>query len=412
MQHQNQAHININLKVGKGAPSFLYRTLENALSRGISIFKIRIQNPEKGIYPNFCVPIAGIIKHFEEEHACTFLSSKSLDDKHYVGKTGILHPYEDPSSFKKNHFLDKIWLFNENNQYQIVEGIRSSLQQSTILPKGLLNCIELCLNEVMDNVLVHSRNSLEASSPYELTMAQVHPSGSRIAIAVYDNGIGMMNSLKIGGVAVSGPEDAIISGLQKGITDGKGKGNGLWLLNEIVKEGEGSLEITSSGVRYSLWHQRFPNEQGFPKGSFSKVSSAINRATLVDFQICTDKAISINRIMGECGFTDLWKENHEDPENEIDHRLSVLRDSAGLGTRHDAGGLRTLAINTMNDTEGAVILDFSGIEIVSFSFADEAIGKLRDAVGAETFRNRFRLAGLNDNCRTIINLVMSDASDS
>ena len=243
-------------------------------------------------------------------------------------------------------------------------------------------------------------------------MAQVHPSGNRIAIAVYDNGIGMMNSLKNGGVAGRSPEEAITSGLQKGITDGRGKGNGLWLLNEIVKEGEGSLEITSSGVRYSLWHQRFPNEQGFPKGSFSKVSSATNRATLVDFQICTDKALGINRIMGECGFTDLWKESHEDPENEIDHRLSVLSDSAGLGTRYDASGFRMLAINTMNDTEGAVILDFSNIEIISFSFADEAIRKLRDAVGAEAFHDRFRLTGLNDNCRTIINLVMSDTSNS
>lgn len=215
MQHQNQTHININLKVGKGAPSFLYRTLENALSRGISTFKVRIQNPEKGIYPNFCVPIAGIVRHFEEAHACTFLSSKSLDEKHYVGRTGILHPYEDPSSSKKNHFLDKIWLFNESNQYQIVEGIRLSLQQSTILSKGLLNCIELCLNEVMDNVLVHSCTGFDDSSPYGLAMAQVHPSGNRIAIAVYDNGIGMMNSLKNGGVAVRSPEEAITSGLQK-----------------------------------------------------------------------------------------------------------------------------------------------------------------------------------------------------
>lgn len=215
MQHQNQTHININLKVGKGAPSFLYRTLENALSRGISTFKVRIQNPEKGIYPNFCVPIAGIVRHFEEAHACTFLSSKSLDEKHYVGRTGILHPYEDPSSSKKNHFLDKIWLFNESNQYQIVEGIRLSFQQSTILSKGLLNCIELCLNEVMDNVLVHSCTGFDDSSPYGLAMAQVHPSGNRIAIAVYDNGIGMMNSLKNGGVAVRSPEEAITSGLQK-----------------------------------------------------------------------------------------------------------------------------------------------------------------------------------------------------
>lgn len=116
--------------------------------------------------------------------------------------------------------------------------------------------------------------------------------------------------------------------------------------------------------------------------------------------------------MGECSFTDLWKESHGDPKNETDHRLSVLSDSAGLGTKYDASGFRMLAINTMNDTEGAAILDFSSIEIISFSFADEAIRKLRDAVGAEALRDRFRLAGLNDYCRTIINPIMSDTSNS
>ena len=409
MQHQSREHININLKVGKGAPSYLYRIIEDALTKGITTFKIRIKSPEKGIYPNFCVPIAGIIKYFEDNRSCSFLSSKSLDEKHYAGRVGILHPCSNTESLKKNCFLDKVLLFNRDNQYQVVEGIRSSLQQSAVMQKGILNCIELCLNEVMDNVLVHSCSGHDNVSPYGLVMAQVHTSGNRIAIAVYDNGVGMMRSLQNGGIAIDNPKEAISSALQKGITDGRGKGNGLWLLNEIVKEGRGSLEITSNGVRYSLWHQQFSDEQAYPKGSFSKISSTTSRATLVDFQICTDEAVNINRIMGKCDFVDLWKENHEDLENEFDHRLSVLNDSAGLGTRYDASGLRMLALNTMSDTDGYVILDFSGIEIISFSFADEAIRKLRDIVGIETFTARFRLTGLNDNCRTIINLVMDDS---
>ena len=110
-----------------------------------------------------------------------------------------------------------------------------------------------------------SHNSLEDSSPYGLTMTQVHPSGNRIAIAVYDNGIGMMNSLKIGGVAVSGPEDAIISGLQKGITDGKGRETAFGSSMKSSKKAK-ALSVRLAAYAALLWHQRFPNEQGFPKG--------------------------------------------------------------------------------------------------------------------------------------------------
>ena len=47
MQHQNQTHININLKVGKGAPSFLYRTLENAFPGESLLLKSEFKIPKR-----------------------------------------------------------------------------------------------------------------------------------------------------------------------------------------------------------------------------------------------------------------------------------------------------------------------------------------------------------------------------
>lgn len=402
----NVERINISLAVRKGAPSYFYRAIVKGINRGVRTFKVRIIDQGKGLYPNFCVPVAGIIKYFEENHSCTFLPSKSMSDKSLAGKIGILHPYSDVDVVNKARFLSKIWVFDENNQYKIVQGIRDSLRQAIPLQRGLLNCLELCLNEVMDNVLIHSGPFEEGRLPSGLVMAQVHPKGKRIAIAVYDNGIGMMESLSRGGVQCPSAQEAISMALEKGVTDGNGKGNGLWLLNEVVKRGEGSLEIASSGMRYSFWHQDAGDGKTVERASFSKALSAKNNATLVDFQLSSGKAVDVNELMEGIGYVDLWKEAHEDAENQNNHRLSVLNDSAGLGTRHDAEMFRMLAINSMNDTDGLVIFDFAGIEIISFSFADEAFRMLKDEVGEETFKSRFAFDNLNGNCKTVVALVV------
>lgn len=44
--------------------------------------------------------------------------------------------------------------------------------------------------------------------------------------------------------------------LQRGVTDNRGAGNGLWVLNETVRAGRGSLEITTDGVHLRDWEKR------------------------------------------------------------------------------------------------------------------------------------------------------------
>ena len=53
-----------------------------------------------------------------------------------------------------------------------------------------------------------------------------------------------------------------------------------------------------------------------------------------------------------------------------------------------------------------MIFDFTGVEIVGFSFADEAFRKLKDEAEEENFKNRFAFDNLNDNCKTVVALVV------
>lgn len=52
-------------------------------------------------------------------------------------------------------------------------------------------------------------------------------------------------------------------------------------------------------------------------------------------------------------------------------------------------------------------IDFSGIEMMSPSFADECIAKLAEGMGAERFRNLISLTGANETIKTLINAVLA-----
>lgn len=294
-------------------------------------------------------------------------------------------------------------MFTEETHSAIVQGIVSSLRQNISLEKGVLNSLELCLNEVSDNVLVHSSKMDESENPYGLMMAQIHKNTQRIVAVVYDNGIGIPSSLRTSGINCIDGNDAIAHAMQKGVTDGNGAGNGLWILDSIVRQNQGSFEITSDGVRYSLRHSQ---KHSKAEESFSKASSAIPGTTLVDFQLDISNNIDLNEIIGGPGYIDLWAENHEDEANENNMRLKLREEANGFGSRYDAARMRNLVINTANMTEGLVILDFCDVEAVSMSFADELIRKLSDEVGFVSFSNKIRFSGLNSECQSIIDAVM------
>lgn len=55
-----------------------------------------------------------------------------------------------------------------------------------------------------------------------------------------------------------------------------------------------------------------------------------------------------------------------------------------------------------------VIVDFSGVELTSQSFADEVFGKLVIEIGLENIKNKFRLANVSPDIGSVIKYVMHE----
>ena len=213
-QKNSRDHINILLKPNKGMASYFIRRVEEGLSEEHRVFKIKFPDKAAPLFPNYCVPLAGAIDYYRASHNCVFLPSRSTSGNSPAGKIGLLEPFTDLPDSTTGPFLNKIWKFDESNHYELVSGIVSSVRRSIELGRGVLSGIELCLNEVTDNILLHaSRQDDCPESGY--VMAQVHKESGRIAIAVYDNGAGIPSSLRSAGYEFDGPEAAILLALQR-----------------------------------------------------------------------------------------------------------------------------------------------------------------------------------------------------
>lgn len=388
----------IKIKPVKGASNYLYFNVLKGVDKGYSDFEIELEDPHGSFYPNTLLPIAGTLSSFKNN--CQFKFKHDVVDYganaySYAEHAGIFNPYKDPKKTRSDAYLDKIWLFDTNSHYEIVTGVVSSLRQRIALAPGLLNALELCLNEISDNVLVHSSND-DSIAPFGFIMAQVHHKTNKIAISVFDNGIGIQESLSRGGRMTNTVEEAINLAFEKGVTDGKGAGNGLWLLREVVKQGRGSISVVTSGTSFDLIHR-----EGVEDIPLVREFNSTGGTTLIDFQLFPTSVINLNEIMGDASPVDYWTEAHEVDDAGKTLKLNVKKEAHGLGSRFDAQLFRTVVENVLADQDVAVVLDFSDIEIVSMSFADELINKLQKRIGIDQFIRRVRIVNLSRECRSI-----------
>lgn len=105
---------------------------------------------------------------------------------------------------------------------------------------------------------------------------------------------------------------------------------------------------------------------------------------------------------------DLWTENHEVDDDGKTIKLNVKTEAHGLGSRFDAKLFRTVVENILTDQDITAVLDFNDVEIVSLSFADELINKLKKRIGVDQFNRRVRLVNLSCGCRSIFSGIIEN----
>lgn len=350
------------------------------------------------VFPNAVVPIVGILYHYREKRIIDIdvVNNTLLDSMQLLLP---VEPQRENELINKNIF-SKVWMFSNTEQvFWIVNAFLEEFMRTDQVADGVLNGLEWCLNEVMDNVIQHAKKN------QGFIMGQIHKSQKRIAFTIYDNGLGIYNTLKNTVYSPRHPVDALTLCIKEGITsDSKiGQGNGMFGLHQIIQYNKGMLTITSNGASYFLRSDSVLTFKNIPF-----ISKEIGNTT-IDFQIDYDKEVSISEALKFKGnqyeFVNFRLEQLENIDGEI--RFVVKERAQGYGTRQSGLRVKNDILNIQRETNKVINIDFSGIAIISSSFADELIGKLVIEYGFYGFTNIFKLKNMNELIQAIVQRAVS-----
>lgn len=350
------------------------------------------------IFPNAAVPIAGLIHYYKNLGIdFTFIDNDGIIESSQILST--IEPTEESQLTNKNT-LSKVWRFsNHKSIFWLVNSFLEELRRSDVFENDVLNSIEWCINEIMDNVLNHSNQNTG------FVMVQIHKSNKHVAFTVFDYGQGLFNSLKETIHAPRHPLDAITLSVKEGITRDKKvfQGNGMFGMHQIIKNNEGSLSITSNSASYFLKRDKVMTFKDLP------TISRKQGCTTVDFQLDYEKKASIAEALK---FNNMNHEFHnfllENLENDKGEILFKIKDKAmGYGTRPSGLRVKNEILNIYKETKKIIIIDFEEIAVISSSFADELIGKLVVEFGFFGFNNIIKLRNMNITVQDIVQRSVS-----
>ena len=365
------------------------RCVNLCIKRKVKVVSVKIDCSQGSVFPDASLPISVLIKFYPTISDIKFNVSDNNDS--YLRKCGFFEPYDlgnDKTEVFRNP-LDKIFVFSEEGERQgqvanLVQSYIDCLSRTAKCGEGVLSGLIWCINEIMDNVLVHS----ESNCGY--VMAQYHKKKKVFALCVYDCGIGIYNSLKYSSHKPASEIDALTLAIQEGVGDGKGQGNGLYGLFEIVNENGGRLVISSGKSTLMLKNNELAKFEN------KTLVSAKHPCTTVDFQLNLSKDIDLQSALssfsGFDGFDiridDMWQD-----DNVL--RYDVFKHSSGTGTRIAGEELRNDVLNTIARAQAPITLDFANVHACSSSFIDEFLSKMIIEIGLVEFNRLIRIENMN-----------------
>lgn len=367
------------------------RVVNEGQRKGYKNFKIDFTEIDS-VYPNAVTPIAGIIEYLRGNG----VSFDCIKEPQSIARNRMLFPeFIKTSQEGEKRILNKVWKFSTSEDVdKLVNAYIEELHKSDRFYKGVLESIEWALNEVMDNVIQHSNIS------HGYVMGQIHTTRKYIAFTIFDAGQGIYNSLSKSIHAPRRASDAITLAIKEEVTRDReiGQGNGLYGLHSIIKQGRGSLVITSGGGSYM-----YNNAAGKTQDKIPQLSEE-NPGTIVDFQLDYSADLSLDKALffkgKQYNLVNIRVESLGDENGNIVYKIK--EHAEGTGTRESANRVKNEIFNILQTEPKNVILDFDGVAVISSSFADELIVKLLLELGLFQFNNIIRLKGLDSSQQSIL----------
>lgn len=348
----------------------------------------------KGFFPNAVVPAVAAIQFYRESGAK--IEMRNVPE--FAERMRLRNPMEASAENLREipEPMSKVWAYFDHTQANALTlAYIDCVRRKVECTAGVLEALEWCLYEVLDNVVQHSAGAAGFS------MLQVHGTSRRLAVCVADAGRGILASLASSfAYAPKSAYDALTLAIQEGVTRDKrtNQGNGLFGLTRIIDQNEGVLNLRSGRGELSLTGNSVTgnNDQWSIAGTHG--------GTIVDFQLALDKPVSLGRALNYDP-PNMFLESLESEDGE--HVLNIRDQAGGAGSREAARELKTLIVNILNGGAPHVVLDFEGQAVVSSSFADEVIGRMFAEMGMSTFTKKIQLRNMNSTVETLVDRAVA-----
>lgn len=256
--------------------------------------------------------------------------------------------------------------------------------------RAFLPAVEWAVNEVVDNILVHSDTAVPGVVCAQYTKNHL------LHVGICDMGRGVRRSLSESH-AVATDLDAVQLAIQRGITRNRsvGQGNGLAGTHQIIGVNGGHLGLWSGSGCYVV-------RDGADKGA---IAIPTVPGTGVSLSMRTQHPVDLDQTFIA---TQFW--------TYLDAECQRLAESGGMIVRNEClhAGSRDMALPIRRKVEALLpdlgddrlVLNFEGMGSPSSSFLDELLAKLIVHVGEHEFQRRVEVVGMSERVADMANVVI------
>ena len=351
-------------------------------------------------------PMVGLIAHCHSLRRDDIGFAVILPDNQYLQRLFLncnwahsLSPkHFEPSEFRPRTRVPVMQFENPSQQKNAVDDIIDSILKNIDgYKREHLKAIEWSVNEITDNVLMHA-NSHEGG----FLQLSAKPSAKLIEFAVADAGDGIPKSLRSSHFPIAGDVDALSKAIEQGVTRDQsiGQGNGLWGCYQIAVKSGGKFDIHSGNATlYYTSNAGLHSKREAVPYSGTLVHCCINYGD----NLILDDVLGLNRKFDPVDRIELKYEINSD--DVINFRLK--NEAESLGSRVAGKKVRTTLRNLLECSECKINVDFSEVNLISSSFADEVFGKIFLELGPIGFSNRLQLSHVDTTVKLLVEKAIS-----
>jgi anti-anti-sigma regulatory factor len=349
------------------------------------------------------LPICSYVAYYRLNHV-DFILIEPIDPtlKRLFANANWAH-YIDPAKYAINNRgrsnnLPALQFLNGDAQHNVVNMAMDVMMETIkVHDRKQMKALEWALNEITDNVLNH------ASSPIGgLVQIQSFPARERVSFYVVDAGVGIPYTLRNAIPNITSDSDALDRAIREGVTRNKNtnQGNGLFGTFKCCEVSGGEFSIRSNNATLTYKDETLDvKSDNIPfRGSY--VCATINYST----DHLLEKALVIKGQVHEPGNDYIDMHYLQIGEKLI---FDVAKEVEGFGSREYGKRARIKVDNILIDKTNAIVFDFSGVSLVSSSFADEVFGKLFVELGALEFMRRCEFRSIDSTVKRLIDRAIS-----